>query len=515
MSALAQLRVDLDVPQGFPAEAVAAAEASRDRHLDEREDARHLPLVAIDPIGARDLDQAFHIERDGSGWLLHYAIADVGAVVEPGGPVDVESWKRGTTLYLPDGAAPLHPTVLSEGSASLLPGEERAAVLWRIRFDQRGERTGTDVRRARVVVKVATSYEVIDDLAGGPHAEARALAHELAPDLPSGIDLQEPRSDVSEQALARGVDLVEVTELLRELGTLRLAREVERGGVSLQMPEQDVVVGRSGEVRLVSLPPLAVEDWNAQLSLSTGMAAADLMLDAGVGLLRTLPPPDEGVLADLRLRSESLGHPWPADRSYPAWVRSLDVGNPVGLALSSIAGQGLRGSGYASFDGTAPQGADARHAAVAAPYAHVTAPLRRLGDRYAAEIALAASAGREVPTWVKERLEALPKVLGSAGQRAGTVDRAVVDLLEAAVLAPRVGEELDAVVLSLRNGGARVQVVDPPVVADAEAAEGDDAEAGAEAAQDDGRDRLSEGTSVRVRVIEADPITRTTRFGLA
>ncbi len=225
LSALAQLRADLGVPPELPAEVVAAAAASRDRHADEREDARDLPLVAIDPIGARDLDQALHIERDGSGWVLHYAIADVGAVVEAGGAVDVESWQRGTTLYLPDGAAPLHPPVLSEGSASLLPGEERAAVLWRIRFDQRGERIGTDVRRALVVVKVATSYEVIDDLAGGVHAEARALAHEMAPDLPSGIDLQEPGPDRRARALERGVDLMEVTDLLRELGTLRMERE--------------------------------------------------------------------------------------------------------------------------------------------------------------------------------------------------------------------------------------------------------------------------------------------------
>jgi len=507
VSALARLRDDLDVPTGFPADVVATAGAERDRFADERIDARELPLVAVDPIGARDLDQAFHLERDGSGWVLHYAIADVGAMVRPGDPVDVESWRRGMTLYLPDGTAPVHPPVLSEGSASLLPGQDRPAVLWRIRFDQRGERTSTEVRRAIVAVRAATSYEVVDGLVDGPLAATRALAHELAPDVPRGIDLQEPRADVLARARRAGVDLAALARALKELGTLLLEREEGRGGVGLQLPEQDVVVGRSGTVRLVSLPALAVEDWNAQLSLSTGMAAAEMMLEVGVGLLRTLPAADDDVLSDLRKRSESLGHPWPASGGYPAWVRSLDPTTPVGMALSSVAGQGLRGAGYTSFDGDAPSGPGAVHAAVAAPYAHVTAPLRRLGDRYAAEIALSACAGRPVPGWVRDRLEELPKVLEAAGRRSGAVDRAVVDLLEAAVLAPRVGEELLATVLGRRNDHLRVQLLDPPVVADAELAD-------VELAGGDERQLPDEGAPVTVRLVEADPMTRTSRFQL-
>jgi exoribonuclease R len=170
------------------------------------------------------------------------------------------------------------------------------------------------------------------------------------------------------------------------------------------------------------------------------------------------------------------------------------------MALLSVAGQGLRGSGYTAFDGTAPAGDAARHAAVAAPYAHVTAPLRRLGDRYAAEVAVAHSTGRPVPGWVRDRLAQLPKVLEAAGQRAAAVDRAVVDLLEAAELAPDVGAELDAVVLGVRNGHIRVQVLDPPVVADA----GLPAEAPAPA----------DGARVTVRVEAVDVTARSTRFAL-
>ena len=72
-----------------------------------------------------DLDQALHLERDGSGYVVHYAIADVAAFIEPGDPVDVAANQRGETLYGADSKVPLHPTVISEGAASLLPDQVR------------------------------------------------------------------------------------------------------------------------------------------------------------------------------------------------------------------------------------------------------------------------------------------------------------------------------------------------------------------------------------------------------
>ena len=89
--------------------------------------------------------------------------------------------------------------------------------------------------------------------------------------------------------------------------------------------------------------------------------------------------------------------------------------------------------------------------AIAAEYAHVTAPLRRLGDRYAGEVCLAICAGTPVPDWVREALPALPKELQDSARRAGSYERAVLDLIEAAVLADRVGEEFDGVVTSTRE----------------------------------------------------------------
>ena len=99
--AFGRIRGELDVPERFPEVVLAEAEAARVDPSDRR-DARSLPLVAIDPPGSTDLDQAFSAERRADGFRVHYAIADVGAFVEPGGAVDTEARRRGTTLYSPD-----------------------------------------------------------------------------------------------------------------------------------------------------------------------------------------------------------------------------------------------------------------------------------------------------------------------------------------------------------------------------------------------------------------------------
>src|SRR5205085_1677719 len=118
------------VPADFPPEVVAAAEAAAQRPLDGHVDRTDRPFVTLDPASSTDLDQAFTIGSAGSDLLLHYAIADTAWFVDEGGAVDAEAWRRGATLYLPDGKARLYPAVLSEQAASLLPDGPRPAVIF-------------------------------------------------------------------------------------------------------------------------------------------------------------------------------------------------------------------------------------------------------------------------------------------------------------------------------------------------------------------------------------------------
>ena len=459
-SGIGAIQAEMTVSPDFPPEveeaARAAAAAPRLPELDRTD----LPFVTIDPATALDLDQALHLERDGAGFVVHYAIADVAAFVTAGDPVDVEANRRGETLYGADSKVPLHPKVLSEDAASLLPDQVRPALLWTIRMNADGERTDVDVVRALVRSRAKLSYD------------------EVQVDIDAGT--------ASESLM-----------LLKEVGTIRLNREAVRGGVSLPLPEQEVDI-QGDRWHLEFREQLPVERWNAQISLLTGFAAAALMVYARVGLLRTLPPPDPRDVQRLHRTARALHIEWPAEQLYPDFIRSLDPSVPSHAAMVNASARLLRGSGYVAFDGEVP--AQPQHAALASEYAHVTAPLRRLGDRYAGEVCVALCAGTDIPDWVHAALPGLPKTLQASASRSHSYERSVLDLVEAGVLADQVGETFAGVIVDVDDKDPHRGVVvlhDPDVEARVVSSA-----------------PLPLGTDVQVRLTVADVVARKVQFEL-
>ncbi|EID77230.1 MULTISPECIES: RNB domain-containing ribonuclease [Rhodococcus] len=450
------VRTEFHLPEGYPPAAVAQARAASDRYASEREDRTDLAFVTIDPPDSLDLDQALHLERTQVGFVLHYAIADVGAVVEPGGVLDVETRKRGQTFYLPDGKVPLHPKELSEGSASLLPDEDRPAVVWRIELDESATPLSCTVSRATVRSVARLDYAGV---------QADSEAGRLHPSIAS----------------------------LPEFGRLRTAAAVARGAIELRLPEQEVVPDGDGW-RVDLAPRTEADDWNAEVSLLTGMCAADMMLDAKVGLLRTLPPAGPDAVAALRRTASALGIDWPESVGVGELLARLDPNSASTLVLMTEAPSLLRGADYAAFDGALPE--LTTHAAIGAPYAHVTAPLRRLSDRYSTEVCLAVTAGTPVPSWARDALGSMPEIMVGSDSLASKIDRACIDLTEATVLADRVGETFDATVLRSRNGKRTADVFVPSVSVMAKCV-GDPAE----------------GEQVKIRLVSADVAKRTVEFG--
>ena len=445
------LRAELDVPTAFSPAALAEAEAGAASPRLPELDRTDLPMITIDPPGSLDLDQALHLARTTTGFRVSYAIADVAAFVVPGSALDADVFARGVTLYAPDKRVPLHPPVLAEDAASLLPEQVRPAVLWTLDLDTEGALVGTDVRRALVRSRARLDYEGV------------------------------------QAALDTGT-ADELLLLLREVGLLREERAAQRGAVDLPTPSQEVELDAAGRPCLTWRAPLPVEGWNAQISLLTGTAAARLMLAAGVGLLRTLPPADPDSVQALRRSALALGVPWPEGESYGAVVSGLDPAVPAHAALLTLATRLLRGAGYTAFDGALPE--QPLHSAVALPYAHCTAPLRRLADRHVGEVCLAICAGVDVPGWAREALPGLPEVMAGATRRAGALERAVVDAAEAVVLAVRIGERFDAVVVETGPERGVVQLQEPPVRARCEGAD------------------LPLGEPIEVELVSADPATR-------
>ena len=147
---IAMAELKRDAVLRFSDEALLEAQRAAQRSLPQLPDFRQLPLVTIDPVGARDLDQAMYLERSDAGYTVYYAIAAVSLFVAPGGALDQAVHQRGVTVYLPDRAIPLHPLVLSAGAASLLPAQDRPAYLWRIELNAAGEIERAHVQLAMV-----------------------------------------------------------------------------------------------------------------------------------------------------------------------------------------------------------------------------------------------------------------------------------------------------------------------------------------------------------------------------
>lgn len=417
---LAALRVQFQIPAGFAPAILAEAETAAKRAPSEHVDRTDMPFVTLDPATSTDLDQAFAIERSGGDLLLHYAIADVAWFVADGDAIDAEAWARGETVYLPDGKASLHPPVLAEGAASLLPDGPRPAVIFNVRVAGDGAVKLDSAERAVIRSRAKLAYETVTDA-----------------DLPS--------------------DFAELSMRIQ-------AAEDRRGAARVDPPEQGVEKVGEGRFQLAFQPRLVSEERNAAMSLATNLAVADALFAHGTGLFRVMAEPDDRAIQRLRNTAKAFGIDWPAAQTLKAFEPSLDAKNPRDAALMLAIRRAGDGASYQPFrPGVAPW-----HAAMAATYAQATAPLRRLADRYVVRAALAVANGQAVPDVVTAAFEKLPAVMARADALAGQVDRAVIDLAEAVMLQDRVGESFAAVVTDVDDRGARFQLRDLPVVARAD-----------------------------------------------
>jgi exoribonuclease R len=411
----------------------------------EHVDRTDWPFVTLDPAHSTDLDQAFTITRTGDDLLLHYAIADVGWFVQSGDALDTEAWKRGTTLYLPDGKAALYPPAIAEGAASLLPDGPRPAVVFHVRIASDGAATLDGAERSIIHSRAKLAYDSV-----------------TATDLPQDFD---------------------------ELARRMKAAEVARGAGRVDPPEQ--VVERAGDgYQLLFRPRLPSEDHNAAMSLATNLAVAQVMLQARTGLFRVMAEPDERAVRRLRHTAKAFGLTWPEAQPLEQYVRTLDGADPRQAAFMLAVRRAGGGADYVQFeDGVVPW-----HAAMAATYAHATAPLRRLADRHVVLATLALANGQPVPDDIAEAFTRLPATMDKADSVGSTIDRAVVDLAEAVIMHGHEGESFDAVVTDDDPDTTRIALCDVAVLSKVRA------------------HGVRPGDELRVKLVKVDVSKRTVEF---
>jgi exoribonuclease R len=436
---LERIRREAAIPDGFPDEVLAAAEAaSRRPPGSEHRDRTGERFLTLDPATSTDLDQAFMIDATGDDVVLHYAIADVGWFVRPGDALDVEAFERGVTVYLPDRRSTLYPTSLSEGAASLLPNQDRPAVVFTVRVAGDGAVRLDAVERALVRSHGKLAYDTVSEA-----------------DLPAGF-----------------------AELHRRIELAERRREAPR----VEFPEQQIERDGNGHYSLRFRPRLDSEEQNAAMSLATNLAVAEALYAARTGVFRVMDEVDERRTGWLRRFAQAFGLDWPRGIELADFVRELPKQDPRTSAFLLAV---RRASGGASYEVYQP---DQRpwHSAVAATYAHATAPLRRLQDRYVIEAALAIGNGREVPDEIAAAFDALPRAMARGEQRANRVERQALELAEAVVLSGREGDTFPAVVIDEGEQGVDFQVTEPAVLGRVSAR------------------HVDPGDEIRVRVVSVD-----------
>ncbi len=436
---LAHIRTEFSLPGAFPSavEAEAASVAATPISVEGRRDLRTDRFVTLDPATSTDLDQAFDLALEGDTYVLRYAIADVAAAVRSGGAIEAEAWRRGSTLYLPDQKIAQYPQVLSEGAASLLPNVDRAAVLITVRLGPELVPELASIERVVIQSKAKLAYETCSPVEAHPLLEAFAQ-----------------RMEESDRA---------------------------RGAERVQRPEQEIEhdVDAPGEIRLEFRALTPSEQANSAMSLAANMAIAGLFRSRGMGLFRDLDDPSRRDVAMLRRTARALGLPWHDHESLRDVLRRLRPDNPVDATFSIAVRRSGGGAQYRWYESSTAAGelrAEDKvgkpdgpwHAAMGAPYAHATAPLRRLADRYVLELALALYessdessdvASNEASTLV-DALQRLPKVMGDVASLSGKVERACIDLVEAIVLSGREGQAFTGVVAEDSGPTAVVHLVD-------------------------------------------------------
>jgi ribonuclease R len=423
------------IPHVFSREALHEAEAAKHATLDGREDWREVPFVTIDPIDAKDHDDAVFARPDTDpanpgGFVVNVAIADVAAYVRPGSPLDREALARGNSVYFPDRVVPMLPERISNDLCSLKPNEDRPALVARIAVDAQGRKRSHAFHRVlmRSIARLhyAQAQAAIEDQ---PHATTEPL-------LPLVLE-----------------------PLYAAYQALKRARD-DRGPLDLDLPERKILLKPDFTVdRVITPQRLDSHRLIEEFMILANVAAAEAIERARTPLVyRVHDEPTIDKLNALREFLASLGISLPkAGALRPeqfnrvlARVKGRDVENLVNeVVLRSQAQAEYSAENYGHF------GLNLRR------YAHFTSPIRRYADLVVHRALIhALRLGRDgLPG--HEDAQSLGEIaarISACERRAMAAERETVDRLIAHHLADRVGATFEGHIGGMTRAGLFVKL---------------------------------------------------------
>ena len=408
------------IPTHFPDAALVETSALRNFDPSGREDLRSVPLITIDPLDARDHDDAVWAEPDGDpanpgGFRVIVAIADVARYVRPGTTLDREARIRGNSVYFPDRVVPMLPERISNDLCSLREKQDRAALACFMTFDRTGSKKSH--RFARVVMRSAAklAYEEAQAaIDGSPNTKTAAL---LDPVL---------------------------RPLWRAFHALSQARG-DRGPLELDLPERKILLDAHGIIERIFVPErLDAHKLIEEFMIQANVAAAETLEERRTPLIyRVHEPPAREKLQSLAEFLKTLGLPLPLGQVLKPRlfngilqkVKNKDYENLVNQVV-------LRSQAQAVYspENRGHFGLNLRR------YAHFTSPIRRYADLIVHRALITALGLGKDGLSEEDKLSLVDTadLISSTERRAMAAERATIDRLVAAHLSDRIGTHFDA-----------------------------------------------------------------------
>ena len=426
------------IPDAFPDEAVAEADAAKPATKKGREDLTKLPLVTIDPADARDHDDAVWAQADEDpanegGHVLWVAIADVAHYVRPGSALDREAKRRGNSTYFPDRVVPMLPDTLSGDLCSLHEGVDRAAIAVRMVIDAGGSKLRHDFHRGLMRSAASLTYEEVQ------------AARDGAPNERTG------------PLMERVID-----PLYAAYAALRAARG-RRQPLELDLPERRIELSEEGEVASVAIKErLDAHRLIEEFMVLANVAAAEELVKRRTPLLfRVHEEPSPEKLDTLRTVAEASGLVLAKGQVLKtahlnrllAQAAATEQSELISMTALRAMQQAYYGPEHLGHFGLALRS-----------YAHFTSPIRRYADLVVHRALIRAhgwAPDHRKEGLTEDEIECFPETaehISETERRSMAAERDTTDRYLAAYLSDRVGSTFAGKVSGVQRFGAFVKL---------------------------------------------------------
>lgn len=424
------------LPDEFPPEVLAEAREMAanfsENDLDGRTDFTTWNIITIDPVDARDFDDAISLTIDSKTghWHLGVHIADVSHFAPPGSSLDKEARKRGTSVYLPQRVLPMFPEVISNGLASLQQDKVRYVKSALIEYSKTGQRIGVEFVNGAIRNRRRFTYAEVSKL----------LASE-------------------EPAAECGPEILALLHRMRDLALILRQRRKKRGSLELSMPATELEYDADGRVIGAHL---AENDISHQMieefMLAANEAVAERLTEIDVAFLRRIhPAPEPTKLQAFADFARHLGYSINLAKDRFSLQRVLDqsANKPDRHAIHFALLRSLKQAIYS------PQ-VEEHYALASQNYCHFTSPIRRYPDL---------TVHRLLNQWIRTKkagsdpveLAALGEHCSRTERRAETAERELVKLKMLTLMSERIGWETGAIITGVAEYGFFAQADTYPV----------------------------------------------------